>query len=142
MVTMCSHTSYTGGIISLAHLMLKKIISPSLPSPAQKCIRRMSSQPRADRGHRFGRRDYRNDFELDQIFPPGHPFGEEILILALHDLEAAAEIVGDPTRHIPQSLGRHSALFAKATMPTPVNRYALAEGGLTTTSPAAAAESL
>jgi hypothetical protein len=38
---------------------------------------RLCSQPRSDRCRRLGRRDDRDDVELDQVLPVGHPSGQE-----------------------------------------------------------------
>src|SRR5712692_2081661 len=72
-----------------------------------------SSQPRSDGRHSLGRCHHRNDFELHQVLPPSRPFRQELPILALHDLKAAAKVVCDPTRHVPEALGRQSPLVAK-----------------------------
>ncbi len=74
------------------------------------------SQPRGDCGGGFGRRDHRNDLELDQVLPAGHPLREELLVLTLHNLEAAPKVVGDLARDVPKALGRQAALVAKSTV--------------------------
>src|SRR5207247_6731067 len=53
-------------------------------------------------GHR--QRDDRNHLELDQVVPTGGPLRQERSVLALHDLEAAPEVLRDPTRHVAQAI--------------------------------------
>src|SRR6185437_348723 len=41
-----------------------------------------------------------NHLEIDEVVPVAHPFIEQCALLALHDLEAAAEITRDPAVHV------------------------------------------
>src|SRR6266581_3212672 len=80
------------------------------------------SQPRGDGGRSVRRCDDRNDLEFDQVLPAGGPLPKERSVLALHNLEAAPEVLRDPTRHVSKALRHESALVAKA----PVHRERVA----------------
>src|SRR5207253_1548702 len=70
------------------------------------------SQPRCQRSRRFRRRDHRNDLEFDQVLPAGGPLRQECLVLALHGLEAAPEVLRHPTRHVAKVV-RHESAFVR-----------------------------
>src|SRR5438132_13407626 len=74
------------------------------------------SQPRREGGRRFRRRDDWNHLELDQVVPAGGPLRQECSVLALHDLEAAPEVLRDPTCHVSKALGRDPAVIAYAAV--------------------------
>jgi hypothetical protein len=54
--------------------------------------------------------------ELDQILPAGGPLGDEVRILALHQLEAAAKVMGHPACNVPESSRGESTLIAKSAI--------------------------
>src|SRR4051812_22366784 len=83
---------------------------------------RRPSQPRRQGFRRLRRGDHRDHLELDQILPARHPLVEESAVGTLHDLVAAAEIVGDPTCHVAEVRGRQAALVAEP----PVDRQRIA----------------
>src|SRR5438876_12433173 len=74
------------------------------------------SEARSRRSNRSGRCHHRNELELDEVRPAGRPLSEKLRILALHDLEAAPEILRHPARDVSQALGCEAALFAKPSV--------------------------
>src|SRR6266568_5274309 len=74
------------------------------------------SKSRRECCRRLRRRDHRDDPELDQVVPAGGPLRQDRSVLALHDLEAAAEVLRDPTRHVAETVRHQSAFVAKAAV--------------------------
>ena len=56
------------------------------------------------------------DLEVDQIAPAFHPFIQQPAVVALHDLEAAAEAVGDSAGYVAESVARQAPLVAEAAV--------------------------
>jgi hypothetical protein len=74
------------------------------------------SRADSDRCTRLGGRDDWNHLEIDEVVPVAHPFIEQCALLALHDLEAAAEITGDPAVHVGYAFRGKPAPFTKPTV--------------------------
>ena len=64
----------------------------------------------------FLRCDDHVDFEVDEIFPVGHPFVEETTVVCFHELIAALQPVIDPTGDVVQAFGCHSTFVSKAAI--------------------------
>src|SRR3954467_7818957 len=83
---------------------------------------RSVSKPRRNSRRRVRRGDHGNDLEFGDVAPVRDPFVEQTTVLALHHLETAPQILGDPAAAI-RDAGRHQApLIAKA----PVDRHRIA----------------
>jgi hypothetical protein len=63
---------------------------------ASGVVSRGDSESRRDCGRGRLRGHNRNDFEVRQVTPICHPLIEQAAIFAFHDLETAAQILGDP----------------------------------------------
>ena len=58
------------------------------------------SKPRRYRSTSFRRSDDRNDLEVGDVVPVCHPLIKQATIATFHNLEAAAQVLGDPTSPI------------------------------------------
>jgi len=56
------------------------------------------------------------DFEVNKIFPVGHPLVEETTVVCFHELIAALQPVIDPTGDIAHAFGCHSPFVSKAAI--------------------------
>src|SRR5580704_3159423 len=82
-----------------------------------ECIYRCSPvQLAGERLRGLGSRHHRHDLELHEVRPAGDPALEQAHVVALHQLEAAAEIGGDPTADEVEPLGHHAAALAQAAI--------------------------
>src|SRR5687768_4755259 len=78
-----------------------------LPRSSARSARRLDASGRFCGGH------YQVNLELDQVRPCRHPDLEESWVLALHELIAAPQVLGDPAAHIPESLRAEPAFRTK-----------------------------
>jgi hypothetical protein len=63
---------------------------------------------------RLGAGQYRNDLELDQIFPVDSPFLNQGFIAAFYYLKTAIEIGLDPAAQVVHSLGHHPPFLSES----------------------------
>jgi hypothetical protein len=79
-------------------------------------------QPRSKCRRCLGRSHHGDDLEVDEITPASHPLFQELRIAALHDLEAALKVGGDPARQMAEPVRSEPALIAE----TPVDGNCIA----------------
>lgn len=75
-----------------------------------------SSEARSDFGGGLLGRDDRIDFEVDDVAPIGDPLIEEGAVVRFHELIAAVECGGDPTRYVGEFGGGHASAIAEAAV--------------------------
>ena len=60
---------------------------------------------------KFFRRHYRDDFEIDEIFPLDYPRIEVARFGRIHDLVASCSVLGDPTVDVVDIVREHAPLL-------------------------------
>jgi hypothetical protein len=82
-------------------------------------------EPWADRGDSLRGGANRNDLKLNQIVPACHPEVQELGVVALHHLIAAAKVFAHPTGDVVQAVRSQSPVIPEATVHW--NRIVVAE---------------
>lgn len=81
-----------------------------------RIVSRAGLQPCCNPLRSLGRRDHRNDVELDEVAPLLQPPVEEISVHARHDLIAAREVICDPAAHVRQTIRDGTAFLLEASV--------------------------